>query len=155
MMMDNSDLKFAASILDALDCAKEASSLLPPLPPGIKPVYVRILNAFYKIRDDNGNACVSDISKASGILLPNATKLINELMKLGIVEKTASASDKRIVLIRTTSLGEQYIEKFVLRFHQELEKEFSRISENDCKTMIDTIQRVYLAMKKVYQNNTN
>lgn len=150
--MDSHNLKLAANILDALDCAKEASALLPPLPSEIKPVYVRILNALYKIRDDNGSTCVSDISKASGILLPNTTKLINELAELNVVEKFTSTSDKRVVLVRTTKLGEQYIEKYVLSFHQELEKEFSQITESDCKTMIETIQKVYKAMKKVYRN---
>ena len=151
-MLDNNNLKLAANILDALEYAKEASALLPPLPPEIKPIYVRILNAVYKIRDDNGSACVSDISKAAGILLPNTTKLINELAELNVVKKITSTSDKRIVLVRTTELGELYIEKYVLSFHQELEKEFSQISESDCKIMIVTIQKVYQAMKRVYQN---
>jgi len=150
--LNNHDLKLAANILNALECAKEASALLPPLPPEIKPIYVRILNAIYKIRDDNGSACVSDISKASGILLPNTTKLINELAELDVVEKITSASDKRVVLVRATELGEQYIEKYVLSFHKDLEKEFSQISESDCKTMIETFQKVYQAMKKVYQD---
>jgi len=141
--------------LDAFECAKEASALLPPLPPEIKPVYIRILNAIYKIRDDNGSACVSDISKASGILLPNTTKLINELAELNIVEKFTSTSDKRVVMVRTTEVGEQYIQKYVLRFHEGLEKEFLEIGESDCITMIETIQKVYQAMKKVYKDTIN
>lgn len=152
LKLDSHNLKLAASILEALECAKEACALLPQLPSELKPVYIRILNAIYKSRDDNGSACVSDISKASGILLPNTTKLINELAELNIVKKITSASDKRVVLVRTTEVGEHYIQKYVLSFHKDLEREFSQISESDCKTMIETIKKVYQAMKKVYQD---
>ncbi len=151
--LDSHNIKLTAIIFDALECAKKTSALLPPLPPEMKPVYIRVLNAIYKIRDDNGGVCVSDISKAAGILLPNTTKLINELAKLNVVERITSASDKRVVLVRATELGEQYIQKYVLSFHEHLEKEFSQISELDCKTMIETLQKVYKAMKKVYQDN--
>ncbi|HWT76421.1 MAG TPA: hypothetical protein VN258_17115 [Mobilitalea sp.] len=153
--MDSHDIKLAANILEALECAKEANALLPPLPPKMKPVYVRILNAIYKIRDDNGSARVSDISKASGFLLPNTTKFINELVELKVVEKFTQASDKRVVLVQATEMGEEYIQKYVLSFHHGLEKEFLKLNEADCITMIETIQKVYQAMKNVYQDNRN
>lgn len=153
--MKNHDLKLAASILDALEYAKQACSFLPPLPPDMKPVYIRILNAIYKLRSDNGNVCVSDISKVAGIVLPNTTRFIRELEELNVVEKFTLVSDKRVVLVRTTDLGEQYIQRYVLSFHKELEKEFSSIGKSDCKTMIETIQKVYQAMQKVYQDKKN
>ncbi len=135
-------------VLNAFEFAKEALTLLPKLPPDIKPVFFRILNALYEIRDDDGSACVSDIGKEAGLLLPNTTKVINELVELRIVEKTSSISDKRIVLVRATPIGEQYIEKYVLSFHKSLAREFSRISESDRITMVETIQKVYQAMEK-------
>ncbi len=106
--------------MDALECAKEAYALLPQLQPNMKPVYLRILNAIYKIRDDNGSARVSNIIKISGLLLPNTTKCINELVELNVVEKFTPDYDKRVVLVRATELGEQYIEKYVLKFHRDL-----------------------------------
>lgn len=151
--MDRQDIKLAVNILDAFECAKEALKLLPHLPPKIKPVYFRILNVIYQIRDETGSVRISDISKASGILLPNTTRLINELVKLNIVEKTCSDSDKRVVLVRTTALGEQYLQKHVLDIYKSLQDEFLKISESDRRAMIETIHKVYQAMKKVYQDN--
>jgi DNA-binding MarR family transcriptional regulator len=153
--MDRQDIKLAVNILDAFECAKEALKLLPHLPPKIKPVYFRILNVIYQIRDETGSVRISDISKASGILLPNTTRLINELVKLNVVEKTCSDSDKRVVLVRTTALGEQYLQKHVLDVHKSLQDEFLKISESDRSTMIETIHKVYQAMKKVYQDNND
>ncbi|MGI5920981.1 MAG: MarR family winged helix-turn-helix transcriptional regulator [Syntrophomonadaceae bacterium] len=149
--MQKIDAKLVENILDAFESAKEALGLLPQLPPNFKPVYFRILNAIYKIRGDTESARVSDISNVSGLLLPNTTRFINEMVELNIVKKISSPLDKRVVLVQTTELGEQYIHKYVLSFIEDLEKEFSEINEANCLIMIETIHQVYQAMKKIYQ----
>jgi DNA-binding MarR family transcriptional regulator len=149
--LEKKDIKRATNILETLQYAKEALALLPQLPPNMKPVYFRILNAIYKIGDDTGSSRVSDISKVSGLLLPNTTKVINEMVELDIVEKFTSASDKRVVLVRATELGKQYIQKYVLCFMEDLEGEFSKINEANCLIMIETMHKVYQAMKTVYK----
>jgi DNA-binding MarR family transcriptional regulator len=143
--------KLANNILDAFECAKEALATMPHLPPNLKPVYFRILNAIYKLGNDAGCVRVSDISRLSGLLLPNTTKVINEMVERDILQKVTSASDKRVVLVQATELGEQYIQKYVLRFIQGLEEEISKINETDCLIMIDTMYKVVQAMKTVYQ----
>jgi len=145
------DAKLVTNILDALECAKDALALLPQLPPNMKSVYFRILDAINKIGDDTGSSRVSDISKVSGFLLPNTTKLINEMVELNIVKKITSASDKRVVLVQATELGEQYIQKYVRRFVEVLEEEFAKIDEAKCLIMIETLHIVYQAMKIVYK----
>jgi len=153
--LDKTDIKLVSNILDAFESAKEALALMPQLPPNIKPVYIRILNAIYRIRDETGSSRVSDISKVSGFLLPNTTRLINEMVELNIVEKTTSASDKRVVLVRATEVGEQYIQKYVLSLIEGLEKEFLKINEVDCMIMIETIHKVHQAMKTVYNEKVD
>jgi len=138
-------------IFDALEVAKKAHALLPQLPPNMKPVHLRTLHAIYRTRDDTGSSRVTDISNALGVLPPNATKFINELVVLKAVEKITPTSDKRVVLVHTTELGEQYIRDYVLNYHKLLQQEFSELGESNCITMIDTINKVYLTMKKVYQ----
>lgn len=148
--MDSFDEQLVNNILDALECAREALTLLPQLPANIKPVYLRVLSAIYKIGGDTGSARVSDISNVSGLLLPNTTKFTNEMVELGIVQKVTSPSDKRVVLVRVTELGKQYTHEYVLHFIKDLGQEFSRLNEIDCTIMIDTINRVNQAMKTVY-----
>ncbi|MGE5390861.1 MAG: MarR family winged helix-turn-helix transcriptional regulator [Deltaproteobacteria bacterium] len=149
--MEKIDTSLVNKIMDAFECAREALALLPQMPPNIKPVYFRILNAIYKIGGKSNSARVSDISKVSGLLLPNATKVINEMVELDIVEKFTSESDKRVVLVRATGLGQEYIHNYVISFIEGLEKEFSKINEVDCIIMIETIHKVSRAMKTVYQ----
>jgi DNA-binding MarR family transcriptional regulator len=153
--MSTYNMNLAFNIMDALECAKEAYALLPPLPPNMKPVHFRILNTIYRIRDESGNSRVSDINRSLGFFLPNTTHYINELVELNIVKKFTPDTDKRVVLVRTTQMGEQYINKYVCRVNNDLKKEFLKINETDCLVMIETIQKVYQAMKKVYQEINN
>ncbi|MEN6348929.1 MAG: MarR family transcriptional regulator [Syntrophomonas sp.] len=145
------ETKLVNSILDALECAKDAVALLPQLPSDMKPVYFRILNAIYKLGNNSSKTRVSDISKESGLLLPNTTKVINEMVEQNFLVKFTSDSDKRVVLVQATRLGEQCIQKYVLSFMKSLEKEFSKINEVECLIMIDTIYKVYQAIETVYK----
>lgn len=153
--MEKIDSKLVMQILDVFESAKDALALLPQSPPNIKPVYFRILNAINKIGGITGCSRVSDISRESGLLLPNTTKFINEMVALNIVEKITADFDKRVVLVRATDLGQFYIKNYLNRFIEGLEKEFSKIDKTDCCIMIDTIQKVCQAMQSVYKHNTN
>lgn len=153
--MGKMDAKLVYSILESFESAKEVLALMPQLPPNMKPVYFRVLNAINKISNDVGSARVSDISKVSGLLLPNTTKVINEMVELNILKKFTTASDKRVVLVQATELGEQYIQKYVVRSIQGLEKEFSKIDEINCLIMIETTHKVVEAMKAVYKEQGN
>jgi DNA-binding MarR family transcriptional regulator len=144
----NFDLVKAGQILDALDTAKAAVNLLPQSPLNIKPAHIRVLIAIYRVRDDAGCARVSGIARNLRLLFPNVTKLINELVNLKILEKSTLASDKRVVLVKTTESGEQYMQEIKFYLHR-LAEEFSRISKSNRKCMIETITQVYKAINKV------
>lgn len=139
-------------VFDALEIAKKANSLLPPLPPDVKPVHIRVLHAIRRVRDDSGNARVTDINRALGFLLPNTTKCIKELLDLGIVEKDFLPTDKRVVLIHATELGEQYIRKYIISYSSNLQSAFETIGESNCITMIETIKSIYHAMQDIYKD---
>ena len=135
-------------IMDAFEMAKKVHNMLPPLPEEVKPVYVRILAALCRIRGEGGEARVSDINKTLGLKLPNTTRYIGELADLGIVEKNQSDADKRVVLVKATPLGEKYISELVLLSYKQIAEERS-ISDSDIEIMIDTIRKLYTAVKKI------
>lgn len=145
--MSNSNVNMVDDIIDALETAKEAYKLLPSALPNMKPVHFRVLNAIYRIRDNTAGLRISDINKALGSQLPNTTKFINELVELNILEKYTVASDRRIVLVRTTEVGEKYLQE-VLSFRRRLQDELSKISESDRMAMIQTIHETYQLLRR-------
>jgi DNA-binding MarR family transcriptional regulator len=143
----------AEIVFDALDVAAKAHGLLPELPEGVRPLHFRALYAFYRVRDGNGTARVSDINRQLGFKLPNTTRLINDLAERGVVEKAASDADRRVVLVRATRLGESYIRKYVVTYDTDLQREFASISEKDCRVMVATIDAVYHAIENAYSKS--
>lgn len=146
--MGSSKANMVDDILDALEAARDAYKLLPPTLPNMKPVHFRVLNAIYRIRDNSAGLRISDINRALGFQLPNTTKFINELVESGILEKFTVASDRRVVLVRTTEVGERYLQQRVLTFRKRLQDEFSKISESDCTAMIRTIHEIRQLLKR-------
>lgn len=137
-------------IFDALETAKKTQAMLPQLPPNIKPIHIRVLHAIERIRDENGYARITDINNILQFLLPNTTKFVNELHQLGLVEKSVLPSDKRVVRIHTTEVGEGYIETYIRKYNYRLHQEFEKIGEANCITLIESINAIYDAVKKVY-----
>ena len=122
----------ADDVMDALEIAKEASSMLPSLPPNVKHVHIKVLNAIYRVRDETGNASITNINNFLRFLHPNTTKFINELCSIGLIEKASQPSDKRVVLVHATKLGEQIIEKYIISYHSQLQKEFELPEVDPC-----------------------
>lgn len=147
MSTDNSDI--VGEVLGAFVSAKEALALLPPPPVNVKPCHLRILNAFYRIRDDRGFSRVSDINKALGWQLPNTTKAINEMAELNIVEKVNLETDRRVVLIKATELGEEHIQKHIVGFHRDFDAALKRFRKSDLHTMINTVRDVSLTIRRI------
>src|SRR5690606_6488876 len=100
------DFKLSDAMLDSILVAKNIYDALPPLPKGIKPIYHRILSLMYRYSAQG--VCVSDLSTELGMQLPNMTKIINEMVGVGFVQKVRSTKDKRVIFIQMTQSGTQY-----------------------------------------------
>lgn len=139
------------TLMDSLIVAKNAYEALPPLPEGIKPVYHRVLNMLYRNKDHEIR--VSDLSEALEMQLPNMTKLIKEMIDVGLVQKVRSNQDKRVVFIQMSEDGIQYFKDHVLVYRKQLQKEFEEFEEEDCYTMIKMINAIQKKLHKVYARN--
>jgi len=145
--------KLMDAVMDSLFLAKKAYEALPPLPPGIKPIYHRVLNMLYQYKEEGKEIRVSELSVALDMQLPNMTKLINEMNDAGLVQKVRSKQDKRAVFIQISEDGIQYFKDFVLVYRRKLQKEFEEFDEQDCYTMIRMINEIQEKIHKAYARN--
>ena len=136
--------------MDSLLVAKKAYEALPPLPPGIKPVYHRVLNLLYQSKEQEKEIRVSELSVALEMQLPNMTKLINEMSEVGLLQKVRSNQDKRAVFIQISEEGTDYFKNHVLVYRKQLQKEFEEFDEQDCYTMIQMIHKIQQKIHKTY-----
>ncbi len=60
---------------------------------------------------ENKPLTIQDFASRSISLQPNITRMVAELENLGLVERTASGADRRIVIVKLTPSGEELVVK--------------------------------------------
>ena len=51
---------------------------------------------------------LTEIAKRVGVKLPNVSRLVNELIEIGLVERCVHPQNKRVVLVTLTEIGREF-----------------------------------------------
>ena len=143
------DSKTVKMVIDACHAAGQAVAMMPSLPRGVTPLYVRIIDAIEQRNRTEGHVYVSDIGRIAGVSMPGITRALNALEKLGAVKKTADPADRRFVSIELTELGQSWYQTFVGDFYEELSDEMGDISSEDAAAMGRVVNRVKEALNRM------
>lgn len=141
----NSEL--TRKLLNSFYRAQIAFSTLPPLPDGLTPQYVHIIDAITHIEQERGKVRVTDVAAWFHISVPGATRSIRALEELGAVRKIRDDRDRRVVRIALTDLGREWYDIYLKEYHMRLSELLEDIPEPDVETTIQTIQRVVQQMR--------
>ena len=133
-------------MIDACYQAKRVQELLPPLPEGVTPAYIRYIDAIHKLRSGQERVKISDISDYLQLPRPGITRTVTEMVKKGYLTKKTSSEDGRITYISVTEAGEKLSEKYDKNYFGELVKYLDDISEEEADGMINTIEKLYQVM---------
>ena len=132
-----------SKLLGACYEAKRIVELMPKLPQGMKPSHIHVIDVINQLQQRNGSVRVSDIGTALHVTNPGVTRLVNELVVLKAVEKTQSSEDKRVVTVRLTGLGEDYLEKYIEEYHREVAGRLAEMSDEDVQKAAGVIHDAY------------
>lgn len=135
-------------MMDACYLAKRARDLLPALPEGVQPSYIRFLDTLQKLEARGGAVRVSDLSDALGLPRPGVTRTVKEMEAKGYLRKQVSARDGRVTYLSLTEAGRQLSRKYDADFFRELAPRMECIAEEDAKCMIATIETFYKIMSE-------
>mgnify|MGYP002672029707 FL=1 len=135
-------------MMDACYLAKRARDLLPALPEGVQPSYIRFLDTLQKLEARGGEVRVSDLSDALGLPRPGVTRTVKEMEAKGYLRKQISARDGRVTYLSLTEAGRQLSRKYDADFFRELAPRMECIAEEDAKCMIATIETFYKIMSE-------
>jgi len=133
-------------VMDACYQAKRVRDMLPALPGGVTPSHIHYLDTLRNLEETLDKVKVSDISDTLGLPRPSVTKTVKDLEKLGFIEKETTKEDGRIVFIRVTKEGRGLVDKYVVRYFNELSEELSDITDEDADKMIEVIEKLYVVM---------
>ena len=150
------------SLLDVCWKAKAITELMPALPKGLKPRYVHVIDAVWHINETNGQeigtARVSDVSAFLGVTTPSVTKLVGEMVELGLVVKHMDAADRRAVTLTLTERGLDIRRVYVEEYHAHLQPAIGRADRgtmrNHC-AHIDRSPAAYAGRRAASQKHVN
>ena len=134
--------------IDACTTARRIVETMPELPKGIKPRHIHVIDAIVLTEQQKGKVQVSDISRHLNVTMQSVTRLFRELEEQGVLVKYPDREDGRNVLLKLTALGQEYYQRYVHDYYQELGQRLEEISRADLKTAVQTINKVYGCMKE-------
>lgn len=133
-------------MFDACYQAKRIREMLPPLPEGVMPSYIKYLETVQTLEKNSSHVRVSDISDALDLPRPGVTRTVKEMEQKGYLRKIASPDDRRVTYISITEEGRELSRKYDENYFRELSAYFDDISEEEADCMIRTIGKFYEIM---------
>lgn len=98
---------------------------------------------------DKENATVSAIADYMGVTMAAVSSLIDRLVKIGLLNRNRSESDRRVVYISLTPTGRVAIENFLIRHRERMKQLFSKMGQENTelylkaqKILLDTLEKV-------------
>ena len=133
-------------MLDSFYMAKRILDLLPELPEGVLPSYIRYLERVIELQETHEKVKVSDLSSALNLPRPGVTRTVNSMVEKGYLNKMSSKEDGRVTYIEISDKGMALFEKFNKEFFNDLSSSLSHISIEEADIMIETIEKFYQVM---------
>ena len=133
-------------MMDACYMVKRIREMLPTLPDGVAPSYIRIMDAIQELETGDRMVRVSDISEVLNLPRPGVTRTIKEMEAKGYLKKIASEGDGRITYVILTNEGKKLSEKYNRQYFSELTAYMDDISEQEADCMICTTKKLYKIM---------
>ncbi len=135
-------------MMDACYQAKRIRELLPPLPSGVTPAYLRYMDVIGRLKQTKDAVRISDVSDYLKLPRPGVTRTINEMVEKGYLKKSMSDEDKRVTYINITESGQLLSQKYDTDYYSRLCPYLEHISDEDADSMIETIEKLYEVMSE-------
>ena len=133
-------------MLDSCYMAKRILDMLPKLPEGVLPSYVRYLETIIELEEKNQKVKVSDVSEVLNLPRPGVTRTINAMEEKGYLKKETAKHDGRVTYVTVTKEGKMIFEKYNKNYFQKLALCLNHVSNDEADCMIQTIEKFYEIM---------
>ena len=133
-------------MLDSCYMAKRILDMLPKLPEGVLPSYVRYLETIIELEEKNQKVKVSDVSEVLNLPRPGVTRTIHAMKEKGYLKKETAKHDGRVTYVTVTKEGKMIFEKYNKDYFQKLALYLNHVSNDEADCVIQTIEKFYEVM---------
>ena len=135
------------SFFDACHLAKRIITRLPSLPDWMTPRQVATIDAIHQLQKAQQFVRPSDVANYLNGTQPSVTRMLSELEKHGVLDRTPSSNDNRSHALTLTAYGESLYSNYVERFHDHVAELFAEIDEQALRTTVSVIEQAWALLK--------
>jgi DNA-binding MarR family transcriptional regulator len=101
-----------------------------------------------KFVSEAGQASMKGIARFLSITPASATSLVNGLVRMGVLERIADASDRRVILLRPTAHGRKALSRTDSQAKKELKRIFQQLSDKDRESLTTILEKLFAVLSK-------
>jgi DNA-binding MarR family transcriptional regulator len=131
---------------------KEFTRLIPVISNDeISPLLSKMLNEIHL----QGKTTASHLSKVLNQSVPNTSRSVNTLYKLGYIEKKQDEKDKRIVYLTLSIKGFHLMKQFLVMYQEKFMTRFDVFTEEEIDELnqsFDSIKNLFIKMRNLNED---
>ena len=133
-------------MLDSCYMAKRILDMLPKLPEGVLPSYVRYLETIIELEEKNQKVKVSDVSEVLNLPRQEVKSTIHAMEEKGYLKKETAKHDGRVTYVTVTIEGKMIFFIYNKNYFQKLALCLNHVYNDEADCMIQTIEKLYEVM---------
>ena len=89
---------------------------------------------------NRGATSLSKLAAALGVTPTNTTGIVDRLLKRGLITRTDSPDDRRVLLLRTTPLGDDLIAELRQKRKERMAELFNRLTDEEASFVAEALK---------------
>jgi DNA-binding MarR family transcriptional regulator len=102
---------------------------------------------------NRGTTSLSKLAVALGVTPTNTTGIVDRLLKRGLITRTDSPDDRRVLLLRTTPLGDELIIELRQKRKERMTELFNRLTDEQAMQVAETLKILVNAIEAQREEN--
>lgn len=92
---------------------------------------------------------MSDLSESMGLANSTMTRMVDQLVRRGLVQRKPDDRDRRVILVGLTSKGREVRSALEMEFQEFFKLVLQEIKEDELSAVLDAMEKMFDAIGKV------
>jgi DNA-binding MarR family transcriptional regulator len=92
---------------------------------------------------------MSELAEKSAVSRPAATSNVDALEKLGMIERFADPSDRRVVRVQLSGKGRKWVQEHKKRHKEDMARILSKLSGRERAELAESLEKTYRILSRI------
>ena len=104
---------------------------------------------------NQGTTNLGKLAAALRVTPTNTTGIVNRLLKRKLITRKGSPDDRRVLLLRTTPLGEELVSKLRQKRKERMAELFNNLNDEEAVTVLQALKFMVKAIEAHHEKNAS